>query len=87
MMWEYYKQTGDEETIRLYRGDVDRILEYYDSKIGGDGLVGRLEYWEFVDWQPAWNDCAGIPGSLPAWTVHNHQPDVCLCTLVWRTDF
>ena len=61
MMWEYYKQTGDEETIRLYRGDVDRILEYYDSKIGGDGLVGRLEYWEFVDWQPAWNDCAGIP--------------------------
>ena len=64
MLWEYFVQTGDRETLRLCQGDVDRILDYYDRRIGTDGLVGRLEYWEFVDWHPAWNETAGIPQAL-----------------------
>lgn len=63
MLWEYYKQTEDKETIRLCRGDIDRILDYYDSKIQ-DELVGCLEFWEFVDWHPAWAECAGTPQAL-----------------------
>lgn len=64
MLWEYYKQTGDKETVRMCRGDVDRILDYYDSKIGDDNLVGRLEFWEFVDWQPDWSGFGGTPRAL-----------------------
>lgn len=64
MLWEYYQQTGDEETVRICRGNIDRILDYYDAKIGEDGLVGRLEFWEFVDWQPDWAELAGIPRAL-----------------------
>lgn len=64
MLWEYYKQTGDKDTVRLCRGDIDRILDYYDSRIGEDGLVGRLEFWEFVDWHPSWDDCKGTPRAL-----------------------
>ena len=64
MLWEYYNQTGDMETVRICRGDVDRILDYYDARIGTDGLVGRLDFWEFVDWQDAWQDSAGIPKAL-----------------------
>lgn len=64
MLWEYYRQTGDRETIRLCRGDIDRILDYFDGRIGEDGLVGRLEFWEFVDWQPDWGGFAGTPRAL-----------------------
>ncbi len=64
MLWEYYQQTKDMDTIQQCRGDIDRILDYYDRKIGNDGLVGRLEFWEFVDWQPAWNKWNGIPAAL-----------------------
>ena len=64
MLKEYYEETGDEETVRLLRGDVDRILDYYDARIGEDGLLGRLGYWEFVDWQDAWADNAGMPAAL-----------------------
>ena len=64
MLWEYYWQTGDRETVRICRGDVDRILDYFDGKIGEDGLVGRLEFWEFVDWQPDWAEFAGTPRAL-----------------------
>ena len=64
MLWEYYKQTGDKETLRLCRGDIDRILDYYDIHIGKNGLVGGLEFWEFVDWHPSWADCGGTPRAL-----------------------
>lgn len=64
MLWEYYVQTGDASTVRLCRGDVDRILDYYDAHIGADGFVGRLGYWEFVDWQDQWNGSAGMPMAL-----------------------
>lgn len=64
MLWEYFWQTGELREIRKYFPDMDRILDYYDRKIGEDGLVGRLGYWEFVDWQDAWTETGGIPAAL-----------------------
>lgn len=64
MLAEYYRQTGDKKLIREYRTDVDIILAYYERRIGEDGLLGRLGYWEFVDWQEAWKETAGMPTAL-----------------------
>ena len=64
MLREFYEQTGETETVKKYLPDMDMILAYYDRKIGTDGLVGRLGYWEFVDWQPAWDRTGGIPEAL-----------------------
>ncbi len=64
MMWEYYEQTGDADTIRGIRGDADRILEYYDARLGADGLVGSLPYWQFVDWLDEWKISNGQPAAV-----------------------
>ncbi|MDE7182979.1 MAG: hypothetical protein K2O40_00600, partial [Lachnospiraceae bacterium] len=64
MLEELYVQTGDISSVRKYLPDVDRILDYYDRHIGDDRLVGRLGYWEFVDWQEAWKDTGGVPAAL-----------------------
>lgn len=64
MLQEYYWQTKDLKTVQKYFPDMDQILTYYNSKIGTEGLVGRLGYWEFVDWQPAWGKFAGTPEAL-----------------------
>lgn len=64
MIWEYYQQTGEYETIRCCLGDIDRILDYFDARIGEDGLVGHLGFWEFVDWQADWAEFAGSPRAL-----------------------
>lgn len=64
MLKEYYQQTGDIRTVKKYLPDMDIILGYYDRKINEDGLVGRLGYWEFVDWQKEWGQNAGIPAAL-----------------------
>lgn len=63
MIWEYFERTGDESVLKLYRSDVDRILEYYDGRIEEDGLIRKVGFWDFVDWQEAWNDTFGAPGA------------------------
>ena len=64
LLWEYYWQTGNRNILRKYRADVDRILEYYDSRIEDQyQMVGWAGYWPFVDWQKAWNGNAGTPAS------------------------
>lgn len=64
MLEEAWQQTGDIAPLRRYLPDLDRILSYYHGCIGADGLVGRLGFWEFVDWQPKWSHCGGIPEAL-----------------------
>lgn len=64
MLAEYYRRTGDREILKLYRADVDMILEYYDRHVGSLGLVENLGYWDFVDWQESWTELAGRPGAV-----------------------
>ena len=66
MLREYAGQGGDREIVRICRNDVDRILSYYDNWIGEDGMVGHLGFWEFVDWNPAWDATAGMPAAIKA---------------------
>lgn len=61
MLKEFYWQTGDIKTVRKYFSDIDRILDYYDNKIGSMGLVEHLGYWEFIDWQKEWDATGGVP--------------------------
>lgn len=62
MLEEHWRQTG--EFNRRYMPDIDRILEYYQNRVEDTGLVGRLGYWEFIDWQAAWAHLGGIPEAL-----------------------
>lgn len=64
MLTEYYRRTGHGEVLRQYRADVDMILEYYHRHIGSQGLVENLGYWDFVDWQEAWQESAGRPAAV-----------------------
>ena len=64
MAWEYYQETKDAELARICLGDADRILEYCDQHLREDGLLGKLDYWDFVDWREQWNETAGMPEAL-----------------------
>ncbi len=61
MMQEYLEETGDLDFVREIACDADRILDYYDRHMGPDGLLRRLQFWNFVDWQDQWQKSAGAP--------------------------
>ena len=58
-LWEYVEHTGDLALGRCYRTDIDRILDYYESKRDETGLVGKITPWAFMDWQDDWKDLSG----------------------------
>ncbi|MBQ9252949.1 MAG: family 78 glycoside hydrolase catalytic domain [Clostridia bacterium] len=64
MVWEYYAHTGDASVLRAYRADCDRILTYFENHLTDRGLMGHPGFWPFVDWQPAWDNFAGVPTAL-----------------------
>lgn len=64
MVWEYYAHTGDASVLRAYRADCDRILNYFENHLTARGLMGHPGFWPFVDWQPVWDDNAGVPTAL-----------------------
>ena len=63
-LWEYAAHTGDLQTAREYRPDIDRILDYYDRQLDETGMVGKIRPWAFIDWQDEWADSFG---STPAY--------------------
>lgn len=64
MLREYLQQKDDTVLLRLCQSDVDTILSACDAHIGPDGLVGNLGFWNFVDWNEAWNSTNGAPAAL-----------------------
>ncbi len=60
-LWEYVEHTGNLEPGRKYRSDIDRILDYYDSKRDKSGLVCAIDPWVFIDWQDDWKETGGVP--------------------------
>ena len=64
MLEDTFVRYDNMNELKRYLPDLDRILAYYDSRIGEDGLVGRLGYWEFVDWQPKWARLGGVPEAV-----------------------
>lgn len=55
-LWWYH---GDTEFLQHYLPGMRDVLGWFDRSITPSGLLGRLEWWNFVDWTPQFND--GVP--------------------------
>ncbi len=59
MLSDYLDWTKDISFVKRFVGNVDKNLDYFDRTLSPEGLVTRGDYWDFVDWVPAWE--AGEP--------------------------
>ena len=55
-LWWYH---GDTAFLRQYLPGVRDVLGWFERRISPSGLLGRLEWWDFVDWTPQFKD--GVP--------------------------
>ncbi len=51
-IWEYVKYTGDESILPEVMPTIERIMQAFDSRISGNGLLANLPYpyWNFYEW-------------------------------------
>lgn len=71
MLEDYHWQTGQTAFIRRYRPTMDAVLEWFHCRIGKDGLLEHMGYWEFADWVEGWE--RGVPRAcqMGPSTIHN----------------
>jgi hypothetical protein len=55
-LWWYH---GDEDFLRGYLPGVRDVLAWFEHRLSPSGLLGRLEWWDFVDWSRQFED--GVP--------------------------
>lgn len=61
MLHDYWMLTPDAETIRELVPETLSVLEWYEARMGPDGLLGPMEWWNFVDWVNFEGWDSGIP--------------------------
>ncbi|MFM1878207.1 MAG: hypothetical protein RLZZ241_1073 [Bacteroidota bacterium] len=61
MIHDYWMLTPDSETVKALVPEILSVLEWYDRHIDNSGLLGKMEYWNFVDWveEDGWQ--SGVP--------------------------
>jgi hypothetical protein len=68
MVNDYWTLRDDPEFIKSFLPGIESVLGWFTGRIDKEtGLLGKVEYWNFVDWavEWAWNNERGI-GGVPA---------------------
>lgn len=59
MMHDLWWYRGDSDFLRPYLTNARGVLAWYESHLTPSGLLGRLPWWDFVDWTTDFRD--GVP--------------------------
>lgn len=61
MISDYHHLCSDKEFVKSMIPGIMGVLSWYESKIDATGMVGRCEWWNFVDWVHSKGWRIGIP--------------------------
>ncbi len=61
MLHDYWMLTPDAETVQGLVPEVLSVLEWYERHIDATGLLGKMEWWNFVDWVEYEGWQSGVP--------------------------
>jgi hypothetical protein len=67
MVHDYWTLRDDQRFIKSFLPGIDQVLDWFTHRIDPQtGLLGKVEYWNFVDWADEWpwipkNRIGGVP--------------------------
>jgi len=56
MMHDLWWYRGDAEFLRGYLSGARNVLVWFENRLAPSGLLGRMEWWNFVDWSDTFKD-------------------------------
>jgi hypothetical protein len=65
MLYDYQMHRSDDAFVRSHINGMEQVLGWYASKLDGDGMLGPLSWWQFVDWSWPWVDSIRVGGVPP----------------------
>ncbi len=73
MIKDHYDYFGDTEFIRELAPGIGSVLDWFERRVGEDGLLGHLPYWNFTDWLPEWPNGNPARGMQKSLTINTMQ--------------
>jgi len=66
MIHDFWMLRQDDEFIKQFLPDIKRILQWHKQFINGNSMLGKMPFWNFVDWTDQWiwkgrEEISGIP--------------------------
>jgi alpha-L-rhamnosidase len=62
MIHDYWMHRRDDAFVRAFMPGIRSVLQWHRDRLAPNGLNGRLEWWNFVDWAWDWDDARRIGG-------------------------
>jgi len=59
MMHDLWWYRGDTDFLRGYLPGARNVLVWFENRLAPSGLLGKMEWWNFVDWPDSFRD--GVP--------------------------
>jgi hypothetical protein len=65
MIHDFWMHQKDDAFVRSHLNGIKQVMEWYDEKMDNNGMLGKLSWWEFVDWSWPWTDSIQVGGVPP----------------------
>jgi len=59
MVYDYWMHHPDVGFAKSFLPGIDGVLDWYEKRVDGTGMLGPMPWWNFADWTPEWRD--GVP--------------------------
>ncbi len=63
MIYDHYMHREDPAFVQQFLPGIEGVLAWFEARIKPDGMLGPVEWWNFVDW--SWNNKSQIAGGVP----------------------
>ncbi len=54
MVHDYYYYRDDPDFVRSFLPGIRNVLYWFEDRVDDQGMLGTLEWWNFVDWADEW---------------------------------
>jgi alpha-L-rhamnosidase len=65
MVYDYWLLNDDKQYVKSMIPGIMDVLNWYESKLDSTGMLGHMEWWNFVDWVRFKNWGLGTPPGVP----------------------
>jgi len=72
MIYDYMMTRGDKEFINRFTLGIQNVLSWYHNYIKENGMLGKLPWWNFVDWYK------DIPSGVPTGATNGYSAVIAL---------
>jgi hypothetical protein len=65
MIYDYWMHRQDEAFVKKFQRGIEDVLAWHEERLDEDGMLGPVQWWNFVDWAWPWSEAERVGGVPP----------------------